>query len=87
MHTADAELITKVRLIRLGAATHSFDQNTRSMELDFIVGPNHDRIIVSAPVGSNDAPPGHYMLFIAGGSPNGSNPSPGRIVRLDYNID
>jgi hypothetical protein len=67
VQTADAELITKVRLIRLGAATHSFDQDTRSLELDFIV-LDSNRIRVAPPTGTNAAPPGHYMLFIAGGS-------------------
>src|SRR5213078_1788051 len=47
--TSDASQITKVRLIRTGAATHSFDQNARSMELSFTIGNNS--LCVNAPAG------------------------------------
>lgn len=78
--TPQAASITKVRLIRLGAATHSFDQDTRSLELNFLV-TGGNTIRVAAPGNGNEAPPGYYNLFIATGT-NGDLPSLGRIVQL-----
>lgn len=80
--TPDATSITKVRLIRLGATNHSFDHATRSMEQRYIVAvPSGDQLRVRAPASGNEAPPGHYYLFIARG-PNGNLPSLGKIVYL-----
>ncbi len=80
LDTPDAAQVTKVRLIRLGAATHSFDQNQRSLELTFTVA-DADTLRVAPPKHGFEAPPGHYMLFIATGT-NGSLPSIGTIVQL-----
>ena len=78
------EQVTKVRLIRLGAATHSFDQNQRSMELNFVLESEVEgdpMLTVAAPAHGFQAPPGYYRLFIATGT-NGSLPSEGELVRL-----
>lgn len=78
--TANANDVTKVRLIRLGAATHAFDQGQRVVDLTFAlrnsttiraVGPNNEYV----------APAGYYLLFIATGT-NGNFPSEGRFIRL-----
>lgn len=74
--------ITKVRLIRPGAATHSYDQNQRMLELDFTeIEPGVIR--VAAPPDGNHAPPGYYLLFLASGT-NGKTPSEGRFIRLRH---
>jgi galactose oxidase len=85
VETPDAASITKVRLVRLGAATHGFDQDTRSLELTFSRnGPTSLR--VAAPASANEAPFGYSMLFIAKdhaalGPPNtGPLPSEGQMV-------
>ena len=60
--TPNAEDITAVHLIRLGAATHSFDQTQAISRLNF--SKNTSNLTVEAPVDPNRAQPGHYMLFI-----------------------
>ncbi|MEP0847399.1 MAG: DUF1929 domain-containing protein [Phycisphaerae bacterium] len=75
-----ASSVTAVRLIRPGAATHSFDQDQRMLELDFTV-LDSDTIRVKAPQNGNAAPPGHYMLFVATGA-NGTLPSEGQFIMI-----
>ena len=78
--TPDAEEITKVRLIRLGAATHSLDQEQRSLELSFTI-KTASLLRIVAPQHGFAAPPGFYLLGIAKGA-NGSLPSKGQIVQV-----
>ncbi len=75
-----ASSVTAVRLIRPGAATHSFDQNQRMLELEFTV-LDSDTIRVKAPQNGNVAPPGYYMLFVATGT-NGTLPSDGKFIKI-----
>jgi hypothetical protein len=60
--TPDALQISSVALIRLGAVTHTFDQNQRFVPLTFqqVTGG----LTVQAPTSANLAPPGYYMLFL-----------------------
>jgi hypothetical protein len=60
--TPDASSIARVSLVRLGAVTHSFDQDQRFLELSFQRGS--DSITVQAPANANLAPRGFYMLFL-----------------------
>ncbi len=60
--TNQAPDITSVTLIRLGASTHSWDQNQRFMSLNF--KPAAGLLKVSPPLHGYQAPPGYYMLFI-----------------------
>ncbi len=68
--TPDAADIASASLIRLAAATHSFDQNQRFVPLVF--EDQGDSLVISgARVGGvtttlnpNLAPPGYYMLFL-----------------------
>jgi hypothetical protein len=60
--TPDAGSITKVVLIRTGAVTHAFDQNTRYVPLSFQQATGG--LTVTAPPNGYVAPPGYYMLFI-----------------------
>ena len=75
--TPDAADIAKVSLIRLGATTHAFDENQRFLGLQFTSGAG--ALTITAPGSRNDAPPGHYMVFIL--NSNGV-PSVARIVKL-----
>jgi len=86
-----APTITKVRLIRLGGATHSFDMDQRLVELSFttLLAAQQPTIRVAAPTHGGVAPPGYYMLFICrdpSGTPSaqqyGSIPSIAKIVLL-----
>jgi hypothetical protein len=60
--TPDGATIASATLIRTGAVTHFFDQNTRFVPVAF--QPTTGGLTVSAPVNANMAPPGYYMLFI-----------------------
>jgi hypothetical protein len=60
--TPDAVSIASVALIRTGAVTHFFDQNERYLPLTFT--QTTGGLNVTAPVDTNLAPPGFYMLFI-----------------------
>jgi Domain of unknown function (DUF1929)/Chitobiase/beta-hexosaminidase C-terminal domain len=62
IQTPDAADITSVSLVRLGSATHAFNQNQRYIPLTFT--PSVGSLSVQAPLNGNIAPPGYYMLFI-----------------------
>jgi hypothetical protein len=64
--TPDAANITKVSWIRLGAVTHSFNQEQRISFLSF--SQTTGGLNVTAPPSANLAPPGFYMLFLVNGS-------------------
>jgi hypothetical protein len=49
-------------LIRTGAVTHFFDQNTRFVPVSF--QQTSGGLTLTAPATSNLAPPGYYMLFV-----------------------
>lgn len=78
--SASAPYIIKVTLIRLGAATHSLDQDLRFMELSFRLDQNDPTTLwVDAPAAPDDAPPGYYMLFILDSY---GRPSVAKILKL-----
>lgn len=60
--TPDAAGISRVVLIRTGAVTHAFDQNTRYVPLTFQQASGG--LTVTAPANADIAPPGYYMLFL-----------------------
>ena len=64
--TPDAATIATAVLIRTGAVTHFFDQNTRYVPLTFQQAAGG--LTLSAPASANFAPPGYYMLFIVNSS-------------------
>jgi hypothetical protein len=64
--TPDAATITSAVLIRTGATTHFFDQNTRFVPLTF--QQTTGGLTVTAPANGNQAPPGYYMLFLVNSS-------------------
>ena len=65
--TQNGSAITSVSLVRLMATTHHYDANARLVWLQ-ITGTDSAGINVSAPINSNVAPPGHYMIHIINGS-------------------
>jgi hypothetical protein len=75
--TTQAADIGKVTLVRLGSATHAFDQNQRLVPLAFTAGASGLSLIM--PASGNLAPPGHYMLFVVN---TDGVPSMARIVQL-----
>ncbi len=64
--TSAPDRIKRVTLLRLGAVTHSFDQNQRFIELKFTtLSPSTSRTIqVHSPARATLAPPGAYLLFL-----------------------
>ncbi len=58
--------ISTIRLIRLGAVTHSTDMSQLSVGLSFMAGPSNgtNPYTVTPPPNANVAPPGLYMLFV-----------------------
>jgi len=75
--TPDATSIANVRLMRLAANTHAFDQNQRTVTVSFTQATGG--LNLTAPSDPNLAPPGHYMLFLLNGS---GVPSVAKIIML-----
>ncbi|MEM1143752.1 MAG: galactose oxidase-like domain-containing protein [Pseudomonadota bacterium] len=91
VRSAQAHDVSEVNLVRLGAVTHSFDQNTRFVPLSF-TSPVDEVLDVQAPPNGNIAPPGYYMLFLisSDGYPSVARfvrilePDPGRDMLFEY---
>ena len=75
--TPQATTIDQVRLMRLGANTHSWDFDARSQILKFVLR-SATTLRVAAPAHGNVAPPGYYMIFIV----EDGVPSVSRIIKL-----
>jgi len=63
--------------IRLGAVTHSFNENQRLNYLSFT--QNGGALTVTAPFSANIAPPGHYLLYVLNAL---GVPSVGKIIQI-----
>jgi hypothetical protein len=81
----DTTYISRVCLIRPGAATHAFDQNQRYVPLSFVKAGNPQRLLVTSPASPDSAPPGYYMLFLTGSADGSDVPSIARWVQLRSN--
>src|SRR5580693_697201 len=75
--TPDAANITQVTWIRLGAVTHTFNQEQRINFLSFSHATGG--LNVTAPPSANLAPPGFYMLFLL----SSGIPSVASIIQVD----
>ena len=75
--TDQTSAISKVNLIKLGAVTHSQNQDQRFIPLAF--SRSGGALQITAPDSRNIAPPGHYMLFVLNDS---GVPSVSRIIRV-----
>jgi hypothetical protein len=60
--TPDGATITSAVLIRTGAVTHFFDENTHFVPVTFT--QTAGGLNITAPANGNAAPPGYYMLFL-----------------------
>ena len=58
--------INRITLVRAGAATHTFNNETRFFELPISIssGKGTNVVTVSTPLNANEAPPGYYMVFM-----------------------
>jgi hypothetical protein len=77
LESPDGAGIAEVTLIRLGSATHAFDQGQQLVPLSF--SPTSGGLSVTLPTSRTVAPPGPYMLFLVNGA---GVPSIGQITRL-----
>jgi len=75
--TPDTSRISKVRIIRLPAVTHAFDQNQRILQMQFKA--TNGGLHVQSCTDPNRCPPGHYMLFILD---NNNIPSVAKIIQI-----
>jgi hypothetical protein len=69
--------VSRLTLVRFGAATHSFHSDQRFMELPFT--RSGTSLQVTAPASLSAAPPGFYMLFMFDGA---GVPSVAKVLRL-----
>ena len=76
--TPEAASIFNVRLIRLPAVTHAFDQNQRILQVSF--SATTGGLNATAPSNQDTTPPGHYMLFILN---TNDVPSVAKIIQID----
>ena len=75
--TPSAINIAKVTMVRLSSVTHSVNMNQRINHLPFTRVAAGLR--VNAPANGNEAPPGHYMLFIIN---RAGVPSVAKIIKI-----
>jgi hypothetical protein len=76
---ANATKIRRVRLIRLGSVTHSFNMDERMLRLRFTQTRGSSSLEVKFPSGPATTPPGYYMVFLVN---NLGVPSEAKIVNL-----
>jgi Domain of unknown function (DUF1929) len=69
--------ISRVTWVHTGAATHSFNNEQRFMELPFT--QTGTQLQVTTPASVTQAPPGYYMLFVFDAA---GVPSVARILRM-----
>ena len=60
---ADSSTVSRVTLLRMGAATHANDVQQRFFDLTATMVQNGQQISVTLPSNANNAMPGYYMLF------------------------
>ncbi len=73
-----ARPISRVTLLRTGAATHSFNSEQRFSELTFV--PNGSQLSIQMPTQAGHTPPGMYMLFALD---DAGVPSAGHMIRIN----
>ena len=76
--TPDAANITSVSLVRVSSVTHHYSSDQRLIWLQ-IQNNTSNTLTVAAPINSNIAPPGYYMVFILN---QNSIPSIAKIIRI-----
>jgi len=75
------EVINRVTLLRVGAATHNIDVEARFFNLTI---PSKGKIVtLKSPANANIAPPGYYMLFVWNSA---GVPSIARIIQIGNHL-
>jgi hypothetical protein len=75
---APGSTVSRVTLVRAGAATHSFNTEQRFKSLPYKLV--NERLRLEVPADRNMLPPGYYILFVFNAD---GVPSIGRILRLN----
>ncbi|MEW1696850.1 kelch motif-containing protein [Streptomyces sp. NPDC091278] len=78
--TRDAGRVTKARLMRPSAVTHTTDVEQRSIELGLVKGRDGTTVTVDVPDDRTLVPPGWYMLFV---TDTDGIPSEARWIQVD----
>ena len=78
VQSPEAASIVRATWIRLSSVTHAFNMNQRMNRLT-VTQNGTGSVSVTAPASPNQAPPGHYMLFLI--DANGV-PSVAKIIRI-----
>ncbi len=73
--------INRITLVRAGAATHTFNNETRFFDLDISQGEDTNVVKVSTPKNAKEAPPGYYMVFAWNVQ---GVPSVSKIIEISY---
>ena len=64
MTIGSSTIIQRITLLRVGAGTHTFNNETRFFNLKGSALGSSTTVEVTSPASANVAPPGHYMLFV-----------------------
>jgi galactose oxidase len=78
VETPTPAAIKRVTWVRLSSVTHAYNQNQRFNNLAFKATPTG--LTVTPPTSGNQAPPGHYLLFLIDGN---DVPSVANIIHID----
>jgi len=78
INTNNAPDVTSVSLVKISSATHHYNADQRLIWLQ-IQSRTSNTLTVQAPINSNLAPPGYYMIHIL---LNNSIPSVGKFIRI-----
>jgi hypothetical protein len=78
INTPDAADITSVSLVKISSITHFYTSDQRLIWLQ-IQSKDSNSVTVSAPVNSNLAPPGYYLIHVLDSN---SVPSIGKFIRI-----
>jgi hypothetical protein len=78
INTPDAADITSVSLVKISSITHFYTSDQRLIWLQ-IQSKDSNSVTVAAPVNSNLAPPGYYLIHVLDSS---SVPSIGKFIRI-----
>jgi hypothetical protein len=76
--TPDGAGIASVSLLKISAATHSFNMDQRILKLNF--SQTSGGLNITAPANGNLAPPGYYTLYILSSA---GVPSVGAVIRIN----
>ncbi len=74
-------IINRITLVRAGAATHTFNNETRFFDLPISKRIETNVVTVVTPKNAKEAPPGYYMVFAWNDK---GVPSVSKIIEISY---